>query len=220
MVDYTTHKASKKVEQTYDDADQGNMRLVPTSESAERVKQIVTASVLASLSIAIAPTASVLARVAGWGIALFDPVSLFWIAAFLVGGRRVGIVSMSAGTVGLFLYDPTAIGPIFKFLATLPMILVPSIGVQKLRSEVGGGALSKPKFYFSLMILAFVVRLAVMIPTNFLYWGMILPTLDAATIVYILVVVLSINSVQSIGDALIPYLIIHPTGVYRHFGIW
>jgi hypothetical protein len=47
-----------------------------------------------------------------------------------------------------------------------------------------------------------------------------LPTLDAATIVYILVVVLSINSVQSIGDALIPYLIIHPTGVYRHFGIW
>ncbi len=208
------------VEQTEDDADQDSMRLVPKSESAERVKQIVTASVLAALSIAIAPTASVLARVAGWGIALFDPVSLFWIAAFLIGGRRVGIVSMSAGTFGLFLYDPTAIGPIFKFLATLPMILVPSFGVQKLRSEAGGEALSKPKFYFSLMILAFVVRLAVMIPANFIYWGLILPTLDAATIVYILVVVLSINSVQSIGDALIPYLIIHPTSVYKHFGIW
>jgi hypothetical protein len=220
MVDYTTHGTSKMVEHELDDEDQNGMDLIAGSDSAESVKQVVTAGVLAALSIAVAPTATMLARVAGWGIALFDPVSLFWLAAFLIGGRRVGIITMSAGTFGLFLYDPTAIGPIFKFLATLPMILVPWFGVQKLRAELGGEALSKPRFYFSLMMLAFVVRLAVMIPANFLYWGMILPTLDPATIVYILVVVLSINSVQSIGDALIPYLIIHPTGVYRHFGIW
>lgn len=220
MVDHTTHESPPTMSQSIEEEDTREMELSMTSESAENVRQVVTASVLAALSIAIAPTASMLARVAGWGIALFDPVSLFWIIAFLVGGRRVGIITMSAGTLGLFLYDPTAIGPIFKFLATLPMILVPWFGVQRLRAEVGGEALSKPKFYFSLMMLAYVVRLAVMIPANFLYWGMILPTLDAATIVYILVVVLSINSVQSIGDALIPYLIIHPTGVYRHFGIW
>jgi hypothetical protein len=220
MVDITIQGAPNVAEQTQADADHEKMDLLPTSESAERVKQVVTASVLAALSIAIAPTASMLARVAGWGIALFDPVSLFWIAAFLVGGRRVGIISMSAGTAGLFLYDPTAIGPVFKFLATLPMILVPWFGVQKLRVEEGGEALSRPMFYVSLMILAFVVRLAVMIPANFLYWGTILPTLNAATINYILVVVLSINSVQSLGDALVPYLVIHPTGIYRHFGIW
>jgi hypothetical protein len=220
MADHTTHGAQQTVNPSVEEEDTREMELSMTSESAESVIQVVTASVLAALSIAIAPTASMLARVAGWGIALFDPVSLFWIAAFLVGGRRVGIITMSAGTFGLFLYDPTAIGPIFKFLATLPMILVPWFGVQKLRAEAGGEALSKPKFYFSLMMIAYVVRLAVMIPANFLYWGMILPTLDAATIVYILIVVLSINSVQSIGDALIPYLIIHPTGVYRHFGIW
>jgi len=200
--------------------DDVELNLISSSDSSERVKQIVIASVLASLSIAIAPTASMIARVAGWGIALFDPVSLFWIAAFLVGGRRVGIISMCAGTLGLFLYDPTAIGPIFKFLATLPMILVPWIGVQRLRAEVGGEALSSPKFYFSIMLLAFVVRLAIMIPMNFLYWALILPALDAATIMYILVVVLSINSVQSVGDALIPFLVVHPTGVYKYFGIW
>lgn len=196
------------------------LELVDESESSERIKQMVTASVLASLSIAIAPSATMLARVGGWGIALFDPVSLFWIAAFLIGGYRVGLISMTAGTFGLFLYDPTAIGPVFKFAATLPMILIPLYGVMKLRSDVGGNALSKPKFYTSMMILAFVVRLAIMIPFNFLYWSLILPTLDSATIVYILVVVLSINSVQSIGDALVPYLIIHPTGVFKHFGMW
>jgi hypothetical protein len=217
MVDTSTNKAVSMATQS---TGEDSLELTGESESSERIKQIVTASVLASLSIAIAPSATMLARVAGWGIALFDPVSLFWIAAFLLGGYRVGIISMSAGTLGLFLYDPTAIGPVFKFAATLPMILIPLYGVIKLRSNVGGEALSRPKFYAVMMFLAFLVRLAIMIPVNFLYWGLILPTLDTATIVYILVVVLSINSVQSIGDAVVPYLIIHPTGIFKHFGMW
>ncbi|TFG98006.1 hypothetical protein E4H12_07260 [Candidatus Thorarchaeota archaeon] len=65
-----------------------DLELTAESESSERIKQVVIAGVLASLSIAIAPSASMIARVAGWGIALFDPVSLFWIAAFLIGGYR------------------------------------------------------------------------------------------------------------------------------------
>jgi len=216
MVDVTTHRTSVMTTQSLDDDD---LELVDESLSSERIKQVVVAGVLASLSIAIAPSASFITRVAGWGIALFDPVSLFWIAAFLIGGKRVGIISMSAGTLGLFLYDPTAIGPIFKFAATLPMILIPLYGVTKLRNEVGGEALSRPKFYASMMILAFVVRLAIMIPFNFLYWSLLIP-LDGPTIIYILAVVLSINSVQSIGDAVVPYLIIHPTGIFKHFGMW
>jgi len=216
MVDVTTHRTPVMATQSLDDDD---LELVDESLSSERIKQVVVAGVLASLSIAIAPSASFITRVAGWGIALFDPVSLFWIAAFLIGGKRVGIISMSAGTLGLFLYDPTAIGPIFKFAATLPMILIPLYGVTKLRNEVGGEALSRPKFYASMMILAFVVRLAIMIPFNFLYWSLLIP-LDGPTIIYILAVVLSINSVQSIGDAVVPYLIIHPTGIFKHFGMW
>ncbi|TFH07017.1 MAG: hypothetical protein E4H14_09460 [Candidatus Thorarchaeota archaeon] len=216
MVDITTHRASPITEHS---SSEDHLELVEESESSERIKQIVVASVLASLSIAIAPSASMIARVAGWGIALFDPVSLFWIAAFLIGGYRVGIISMSAGTLGLFLYDPTAIGPIFKFAATLPMILIPLYGVMKLRSEVGGEALSKPKFYTSMMGLAFIVRLAIMLPFNFLYWSLLMP-IDGAAFVYILLVVQSINSVQSLGDAIVPYLIIHPTGIFKHFGMW
>ncbi|MFW9844625.1 MAG: hypothetical protein ACFFEV_08610 [Candidatus Thorarchaeota archaeon] len=217
MVDVTTHGAASMVNQSTVEDD---LELVIESESSERVKQIVTASVLASLSIAIAPSASFITRVAGWGIALFDPVSLFWIAAFLIGGYRVGLISMSAGTLGLFLYDPTAIGPVFKFAATLPMILIPLYGVMKLRSGVGGEALSRPKFYASMMTLAFVVRLALMIPLNLLYWSLFIDVFEPANFIYIMTVVLSINSVQSIGDAIAPYLIIHPTGIFKHFGMW
>ena len=216
MVDVTTHGTATMTNLSNDE---DYLELVDESESSERIKQIVTASVLASLSIAIAPSASFITRVAGWGIALFDPVSLFWLAAFLIGGYRVGIVSMSAGTLGLFLYDPTGIGPIFKFAATLPMILIPMIGVTKLKREVGGEALSKPVFYTSMMILAFVVRLAIMIPFNMLYWSLFIP-LNYENVIYILTVALSINLVQSLGDAIVPYLIIHPTGIYKHFGMW
>ncbi|MGQ4910815.1 MAG: hypothetical protein ACP6KW_01465 [Candidatus Thorarchaeota archaeon] len=196
------------------------LELVEVSDSSHRVKQIVVASVLAALSIAIAPSALMIQRVAGWGIALFDPVSLFWIAAFLIGGFKVGFVSMLAGTMGLFAYDPTGIGPVFKFLATLPMMAVPWYGARKLRSEVGGEALSRPKFFFTLMALAFLVRLGLMLVANFIYWGFILPSLGPAEIVYIVTVVLSINTVQSVGDSLVPFLVVYPTGLFKHFRMW
>jgi hypothetical protein len=89
-----------------------------------------------------------------------------------------------------------------------------------MRSEVGGEALSRPKFFVSMMFLAFLVRLAIMIPFNFGYWALILPTMDIGTIIYIITIVLSINTIQSIGDALIPYLVIYPTGIFKHFKMW
>jgi hypothetical protein len=219
MVDVTTHGAAPRIRHS-DGEDSIDLELTAESESGERIKQVVLAGVLASLSIAIAPSATMIARVAGWGIALFDPVSLFWIAAFLIGGYRVGIISVSAGTMGLFLYDPTAIGPIFKLLATLPMILIPYYGITKLRSVEGGEALSKPKFYVAMMSIAFIVRLAIMIPANFLYWSLFIPVFEPANFIYIMTVVLSINSVQSLGDAIVPYMVVHPTKIFKHFGMW
>jgi len=121
--------------------DELDLELTTHSESGERVKKIVIASVLASLSIAIAPVAEIVPRIPGWGIAIFDPVSFFWIISFLLGGIWVGLVSTIAGTMGLFLYDPTAVGPFFKLVATLPMILVPWYGVRKLKNTVGGESL-------------------------------------------------------------------------------
>ncbi|MFW9789168.1 MAG: hypothetical protein ACFFE2_04380 [Candidatus Thorarchaeota archaeon] len=204
-------------EQRFDDETSESMDFVKTSESAERVKQIVTASVLASLSIAVAPIASVIPRIPGWGIALFDPVSIFWIVSFLLGGYWVGIISAFAGTFGLFLYDPTAIGPVFKLLATLPMILVPWFGVRRLGAEARGISLSKLRFYTTLMLTAFILRLLIMIPTNLIYWSIAAPFF---TVEFILGYAIILNAFQSLWDALVPFIIVHRTGIFKSFGMW
>ena len=217
MVDFTTHGAPKLVDQAFEDEDLDDMDLSSASESAERVKKIVTASVLAALSIAVAPIASFVPRIPGWGIALFDPVSIFWVVAFLLGGYWVGILSVFSGTLGLFLYDPTAIGPIFKLLATLPMILVPWLGVRRLDNVVGGESLSRPKFYATLMFLAFILRISIMVPVNILYGAIAYPFL---TVEFILGYAIILNAFQSMWDALIPFIIVHRTGIFKSFGMW
>lgn len=211
-----------------------NLESIPESDSSKKVKRVVLASVLASLSIAIAPIAEIVPRIPGWGIAIFDPVSIFWIISFLIGGIWVGLVATIAGTIGLFLYDPTAIGPVMKLIATLPMILVPAYGVRKLKNTkgeeeisrpwyrgdknlVGGEALSRPKFYATLMILAFVLRLALMVPINLLYGSIAYPFF---TMEFIINYAIILNSFQSLWDALIPFIIVYPTGIFKTFKMW
>ncbi|MGD9397507.1 MAG: hypothetical protein PVJ05_13820 [Candidatus Thorarchaeota archaeon] len=205
------------MEQSTEDENHEDMDISSTSESAERVKQVVIASVLAALSIAVAPVASFIPRIPGWGIALFDPVSIFWIVAFLLGGYWVGILSVFSGTLGLFLYDPTAIGPVFKLLATLPMILVPWFGVRRLDDVVGGESLSRPRFYATLMLLAFILRISIMVPVNILYGAIAYPFL---TVEFILGYAIILNAFQSMWDALIPFIIVHRTGIFKSFGMW
>jgi hypothetical protein len=217
MADITTRRASSMMDQDYDDEEQAKMDLSPSSDSAERVKQVVTASVLAALSIAVAPIASIVPRIPGWGIALFDPVSIFWVVAFLLGGYWVGILSSFAGTLGLFMYDPTAIGPVFKILATLPMIIIPWFGVLRLKSKDGGKSLSKPRFYATLMTSAFILRLAIMVPVNLVYGAIAMPFL---TMEFILGYAIILNAFQSLWDALIPFIIVHRTGIFKSFGMW
>ncbi|MGY5859794.1 MAG: hypothetical protein RTU63_10530 [Candidatus Thorarchaeota archaeon] len=194
-----------------------DLELVSESESSKRVKQVVLASVLASLSIAAAPIAEVVPRIPGWGIAVFDPVSIFWIVAFLLGGLWVGLVSVIAGTMGLFLYDPTAVGPIFKLVATLPMIVIPWLSVRRTKKAVRGETLSHPKYYITLMIIAFIVRLGLMIPINLAYGAIAYPFF---TMEFITTYALILNTFQSIWDALIPFIIVYPTGVYKTFKMW
>ena len=224
MVDVTTHGTASFSKQSSSEKDV-DLELISESESSVRVKQVVLASVLASLSIAIAPIADIVPRIPGWGIAIFDPVSVFWIISFLLGGFWVGLVSTAAGTMGLFLYDPTAIGPVFKLVATLPMIVVPWFGVHKLRSVVSGEtlsntegeSLSRPKFYVTLMFIAFLLRLALMVPINLAYGAIALPFLTQEFIISYAII---LNSFQSIWDALIPFLIVYPTGIFKTFKMW
>lgn len=122
-------------------------QLSDVSQSSENVKKVALAGIMASLSLAAAPIASVIPRIPGWEIAFFDPVSFFWIIAFLVGGIWVGMISVAAGTLGLFFFDPSGVGPIFKILATLPMIIIPWLLVRFRGQGQGGIRLASPKLF-------------------------------------------------------------------------
>jgi hypothetical protein len=217
MPDATIHRTLDAVSFVEDDQGSIEMELVRASDSTDDVMEIVVASVLASLSIAVAPVAGFLTRVGGWGIALFDPVSLFWVAAFLIGGRKVGFVSMAAGTVGLFLFDPTGIGPFFKLAATAPMIIVPWVLANRSEHDRKGMYLSDTRAYTVSMLGASILRLAIMIPVNLIVVSIMLPFIGISEIITI---TLTLNAFQSFWDALVPYVIVHKTPVYDKFGMW
>lgn len=184
--------------------------------TAERTKKIAVAAVLGAVSIALASTATFIPRIPGWGIAIFDPVSLVWVIAFLLGGIEVGMITTYSGFFGLFLFDPTGIGPVFKFFATVPMILVPWLAMKFTNVTEGGIHLSHWKTYSKYMILAYVVRMALMIPMNM--W--LLPLFGIQDIVYIITVTFVLNTLQSFWDAAIPFYVVFRTRLFEEFRMW
>lgn len=218
MPDATTQWSSESTAFMDDDHKPIELEAVGISDDDKNIKEIVIAGVLASLSIAVAPLGAIVPRVPGWGIAIFDPVSLLWIIAFLIGGFRVGSVSMTAGTFGLFFYDPTGVGPIFKFLTTAPMIVVPWLAARKFGKTSGGKYLAGNKEYAASMFSAFLVRLGLMIPINLVVVPILIP--GVFTVEGIIIYALILNTIQSFWDALIPYIVAYRTPVYDSFGLW
>lgn len=214
------------------------MELSDESERSNMTKKLTLAAVFAALSIAIAPIALYIPRIPLWGIALFDPVSLFWIIAFLLGGGWVGLICMGAGTLALFFFDPTVVGPLLKFVATLPLIVIPWLGVRsslnggtrapiskipiigkKITSEMSeGDRLSKPSVYLTLMVPAFLLRLILMIPLNLVIVPLLFPVIT--DVGFIIGYTIVLNSMQSIFDVVIPYVTVYPTKIFKHFKLW
>jgi hypothetical protein len=188
-----------------------------SNTSSDATRKVAVGGILGALSIALSATATFIPRIPLWGIALFDPVSLIWIIAFLIGGIEVGIITTYAGFFGLFLFDPTGVGPIFKFLATVPMILIPWLGTQFSKKQMGGKQLSSAKTLSVYMIIGFIIRLGIMIPLNLVMVPLLFGMTD---VTFIITYTLILNSLQSFWDALIPYLIVHRTGLFENFRMW
>jgi hypothetical protein len=217
MVDRTLEGAQDMTNELYID-EKDSLELVSPSDNSEKVKKVAVAAVFAAASIAASPIASFIPRIPGWDIALFDPVSFFWITAFLIGGIWIGLISAIAGMMGLFFFDPSVIGPIFKFEATLIMIIIPWLVVKKFGKHQGGNYLRFSKVYLTSMSVAALVRISVMIGTNLLF----VPILygPALTAEFIIMYALLINGFQSVLDAVVPYLVVHMTPLFKRFGMW
>ncbi len=200
---------------------------------------IAGAAIFGALSISLSlMITTTLPRVwGGNGPAFFDPVSLIWICAFLVFGVRCGLLTALIGTLGLLINDPTAfmVGPFMKFVATIWFIVIPYVFIRiKTKHKPTGEDMKNLKNYIPSMIVAWIIRCVVMVALNYVYlfvfWGgpdaLAFTSLDwlgiesiAGHVGYIVTLIL-INTIQTIGDAIIPYILIFSSKIYDRFTIY
>jgi len=169
-------------------------------------------------------------RLPVWGIALIDPVSIIWIICFLIFGFYSGLLCSLIGMFGLMFFDPFApIGPIMKFVATLPLILVFYVGLR-IRYKKPNGELLKPlRNYVPLGIAGTTLRILIMILANILFFTYVLNisyakfSLGGFVITSWNAVILGatlVNAEQSIWDCVVPYIAVFSTKVYDRFKLW
>ncbi|MFW9969162.1 MAG: hypothetical protein ACFFDF_03110 [Candidatus Odinarchaeota archaeon] len=207
------------------------------SKSSQLLIEIAGAAIFGALSVVVgAFLAPNIPRIAGWFIAIVDPISIIWVACFLIFGVRAGILCSVVGSVGLMPFDPTGwIGPSMKLAATISLILVPIIFLKLYRRETGivnSQKLKRPKNYIVYGILGTILRIGVMEILNVIayltafanYAGYIslaflgLPQITGMTA--ILIGAPLINAWQSVLDLLIPYLLVFTTKLDKKFEIW
>ena len=175
-------------------------------------------AIFGALSIIISFEATFIPRIPGWGIALFDPISIIWIACFLVFGVEAGIFCSIIGAIGLMYFDPTApLGPFMKFVATIWHIIIPIVILKIMRKEVSGKHLESLKIYVPAELLAAAVRTAVMIPLNLILVPLFFGPMD---VTFIITFTIIINITTAIADIIVPWIIIMPTKIYEKFGMW
>ncbi len=170
--------------------------------------EVAAAGTFTAISVIISPIITPVVPRLPWGIALFDPISIVWMICFLLFGWRPGIITLVAGSLLLFPLDPTAgaLGPIFKLIATAPLMIVPTIAYYM--SKNAGKCDEKEndmrvwlvniKRYVVLMAIALGVRIGIMLPINSAMYGF-----NDFVVNFTLV----INITTTVFDAAIPYLI-------------
>jgi len=200
--------------------------------SAGITRKIGAAAVFGGLSFLLeAVTAPYLPRVPGWGIGFIDPVSIIWVTSYLLFGLWVGLSTSMIGTLGLMFFDPFApVGPVMKFLATVPIILALDWGMRLMHFKPYSGVSLKPlKRYVPLSLAGVIVRVVVMTGMNILLFLTIL-NLSYATINLfglqlaswnaVVIVAVLVNAEQSIWDCGISYMLAFSTRLYDQFRFW
>ena len=192
--------------------------------------QIAGGAIFGALSVVLAIVISPVinaTRIPNWGIAMFDPTSWIWIICFMIFGPIGGLISSVTGSFGLLIIDPTGVGPIFKFFATIPLILIPYY-IFKLKESQ---KLKDPKMFAISGIVGIAVRILAMIGLNLLFFATIWSGLQHVTLGIIglgnisglsavLIFTTLINLYTSMLDLVVPYLIVFIPKLDEKFEFW
>lgn len=206
-------------------------REIPENHRKNLTIEIAGAAIFGALSIALSYFSTEFIPRVAWGLAYFDPVSIVWIMAFLIFGFRAGILTSIIGTLGLMPFDPFApIGPLMKFGSTIWFILIPYLYCRlSLKSKPGGKDIKKLQTYIPSIIIAWLIRCISMIVINYLLltYVIIIPVdlewlgLSHISRVWVIIItVFLVNTIQSLFDSIVPYLLVFTTKIYDRFQIY
>jgi len=183
------------------------------SEGRVDTRKFACTGVFAALSIVMSPIAFMLPRV-GWGQAIIDPVSLPWMFCFFLFGLKAGVTCAIIGALALFIFDPTAIpilGPLWKLIATTPLMIIPYIVQRSFRGERKEFATFRS--YALASIPAIIVRAAIMPPLVLLYLSFLFGSWWEfhGGLVIVAATIAVLNTLQSAVDVGVPWAILYAT---------
>lgn len=202
------------------------------NRKSQLTTQVAGGAIFGALSAVVAFVLSPLinaSRIPGWLIAMFDPTSWVWIICFLIFGLYAGLLSCVTGSIGLLIIDPSGwVGPIFKFCATVPLIIIPYFLFKLKESQ----KLKDPRKFVISGITSTAVRIAIMVPLNLLFFATIwsdyflfmnLEVIGFANITGLSAVLIFtpiINLYTSALDLVVPYLLVFLPKLDEKFEFW
>jgi riboflavin transporter FmnP len=192
--------------------------------------KVAGAAIFSALSYVVAFfTTKYIPRVPGWQIAYFDPISIIWMMAFLIFGFEAGLLTYAIGFVILMVFDPSApIGPVMKIAATIWFVLFPYLYTKlKSKQPFSQENLKQLKYFIPSVLIGLIFRIIFMMAANFIILLYIfnipleymslswigLPNINAVPAV--IVTVILINTIQTIFDTLVPYLVVFKTNLTK-----
>ncbi|MFX1457111.1 MAG: hypothetical protein ACFFDB_17175 [Promethearchaeota archaeon] len=202
------------------------------NRKSQLTTQVAGGAIFGALSAVVAFVLSPLinaSRIPGWLIAMFDPTSWVWIICFLIFGLYAGLLSCVTGSIGLLIIDPSGwVGPIFKFCATVPLIIIPYFLFKLKESQ----KLKDPRKFVISGITSTAVRIVIMVPLNLLFFATIwsdyflfmnLEVIGFANITGLSAVLIFtpiINLYTSALDLVVPYLLVFLPKLDEKFEFW
>ncbi|MFX0029048.1 MAG: hypothetical protein ACFE8B_07555 [Candidatus Hermodarchaeota archaeon] len=205
---------------------------VERSKSTQLTMHIAGGAVFGGLSAVVSFVLSPIinaSRIPGWEIAMFDPTSWVWVICFLIFGVYAGLLCCATGSIGLLLIDPSGwVGPLFKFCATVPLILIPYF-IFKLKESQ---KLKNPKNYVVSGLVSTAVRMVIMLGLNLLFfvtiWSEFFEFMDLDIIGLGNITGLSavlifnpiINFYTSVLDLAVPYFLVYGSKIDEKFEFW
>ncbi|MCW4015226.1 MAG: hypothetical protein NWF06_02550 [Candidatus Bathyarchaeota archaeon] len=165
-----------------------------------------------------------------WGMKV-DFVGTIWVLSYLLYGLSTASSVSVITTLFITLFMPTGfVGGIMKFVATIPMFLVPALVSRfPFFSKHGAKLFNKALLVVVVTVLATIVRLIVAIVVNY-YWAMplwtgiptneLLAAMFGGSILEFIIFVAGLNVLQGIIDIVVAWLLAFKFKLSSMFGTW